>query len=107
MIFAYGAGAFFNGQTKIEGLITLGEHRVYLRTETEDLTSTYVPLEKIDYVRLQADQVHLHVKPTISSQFIATFSGEKSKIQELARDIVQRRGFKKKFLRNEWYEINP
>lgn len=107
MIFSYGDGSYVEGSKKLEGLITLGEHKVYLRTSGEDLTATYVPLEKIDQVRLQGDRVLFHVRPTISSQYVAAFCGQGKRIKELTKDIVKRRGFKKKFLKTEWYEAYP
>ena len=105
MIFSYGNGVYQEGKKRLEGTITLSEHKIYLRLGQEDLTASYVPLEKIDYLRLTGKSLQVHVKPTISSQFIAVFTGESLQIKELAKDLVQRRGFKKKFLKNEWYEV--
>jgi len=44
------------------------------------------------------------VRPTLSFHYVALIDGKKTYLSELIKDLVQRRGLKKQFLRNEWIE---
>lgn len=106
MVFTYGKGLFRQGNIVVDGDITLSEHKLFLKGAEGDYTSTYVPLEKIERICLKGDVLDVQVRLTISSQYVASFKGERNKVVELVKDIVSYRGFKKKFLKNEWVEVN-
>ena len=69
-----------------------------------DLAQTYVPLEKIERIRKARSGVEVYVRPSTYFRYMALFKGEKKHLIDLVRDIAQRRGLKKQFLRNEWVE---
>jgi len=105
MEITYGDGFFIEGSTKIEGRIILSEHKLYLKSPTGDLTRTYIPLEKIEWIKCASTAASMQVRPTISYRYVATIQGDRRLIKELVIEIVGRRGFRKKFLRNEWVEV--
>jgi len=104
MEITYGNGIFLEDKKKFEGTITLSEHKLFLKDSNGDLPQTYVPLEKIERVKYSGGAVDIQVRPTLYLQYVATFKGQRSQIKSLTLELVQRRGLKKKFLRNEWIE---
>lgn len=101
----YGRGAYLREGVRLEGTIILSEHKILLVDGGEELTPTFIPLEKIEQVSLTGRQMKLDVRPAIMSRYRAAYEGEKKNISELTHEIVRRRGLKKRFLRNEWYEV--
>ena len=106
MEFSYGQGSFTEGEKNLEGQIILSEHKLYLKDANGDLAQTYIPLEKIERIRRTSLGVEVYVRPSTYYRYRTLFKGEKKHLIDLVRDIAQRRGFKKKFLRNEWVEID-
>ena len=105
MEFSYGQGVYIQGNRKLEGQIILGEHKLYLRNSAEDLALTYVPLEKIERIRKTKLGIEVHACLSISNRYVVLLRGEKKYLSDLVRDIAQRRGLKKRFLKKEWVEI--
>lgn len=101
----YGPGAFIRENVKLEGTIILSEHKIYVLNQGEELTPSFVPLEKIEIVRLSGKHMEVEVRPAIMSRYRAAFEGERTNIADLAKEIVRRRGFKKRFMKQEWYEV--
>jgi len=104
MLFSYGQGTFIEGEKRFQGQIILGEHKLYLKDASGDLAQTYVPLEKIERIRKIKSGIEVHVRPSTYFRYMALLHGEKKHLSSLVRDIVQRRGLKKQFLKNEWVE---
>lgn len=104
MKFSYGQGTFTEGDKRFTGQIILGEHKLYLKDAAGDLAQTYIPIEKIERIRQSGTVLEIHARPSLYYRFWARISGEKKHITDLARDIAQRRGLKKQFLKNEWIE---
>ncbi|MCD4780484.1 MAG: hypothetical protein K8S27_08060 [Candidatus Omnitrophica bacterium] len=102
--FSYGQGIYQESEHSISGQIILGEHKLYLRDQNGDLASTYIPLEKINRLKLNKDELILYVSPMISHQYVVHLKGARKSIEELTRDLVGRRGLKKKFWIKEWFE---
>jgi len=104
MEFTYGEGTYLEGDKKIDGKIILSEHKLYLKGKQGDFAQSYIPLEKIDGVRKTVKGVELYVRPSLSYRYTAMIQGNRKQLSDLVKDLVQMRGFKKKFLRNEWFE---
>jgi hypothetical protein len=104
MEFSYGAGEYVEGDKKIEGKIILSEHKLYLKGPQGDLAQSYIPLEKIEGLRKTTHGMEVHVRPSLAYRYVALIKGENKHLSELTKDIVERRGLKKRFLRNEWVE---
>jgi len=104
MEFSYGQGIYIEGEKRLEGQIILGEHKLYLKDVNGDLAQTYIPMEKIERIQKTGSQVEVYVRLSTYSRYVALFKGEKKHLSSLVRDIVQRRGLKKKFLKNVWVE---
>lgn len=102
--FSYGHGKYIEGDKRIEGQIILSENKLYLKDANGDLAQTYIPLEKIERIRKSRQGVEVHVRPSIYTRYVAFLTGEKKYLSELVKDLVQRRGLKKQFLKNEWIE---
>jgi len=104
MEFSYGQGIYIEDNKRIEGQIILSEHKLFLKDKNGDLAKTYIPLEKIERLRKTRQGIELHVRPTLYFRFTALLKGEKKLISELAKDLINKRGLKKQFLKNEWIE---
>jgi len=104
MEFSYGEGLFIEGEKKINGTIILSEHKLFLKGSEGDLTSTYLPLEKIEKIKKIDRGIQVHVRPSLAYRYVAVIKGKNNNISELINDIVKRRQLKKQFLRNEWKE---
>lgn len=104
MEFSFGEGEYQEGQKHFSGKIILGEHKLYLRGEEGDLAPTYIPLEKIEWIKKKAAAMEIQVRPAMSFRYFAVIKGERQHMTELVNEIVKRRGLKKLFLRNEWKE---
>ncbi len=104
MEFSYGQGTYIEEGKKIEGQIILSEHKLYLKAADGDLAQSYIPLEKIERLRKTRQGIEVFVRPSVSSRYVALLKGENKYLSELVRDLVQRRGLKKQFLKNEWIE---
>lgn len=104
MEFSYGQGIYIEGEKRLEGQIILGKHKLYLKDTDGDLAQTYVPLEKIERIQKTGSHIEVHVRQSTYFRYVALFEGEKKHLSSLVRDIVQRRGLKKQFLKNVWIE---
>ena len=104
MEFSYGQGIYVEGNKRLEGQIILSEHKLYLKDKNGDLAQTYIPLEKIERIRNVRQGMEVYVRPTLYFRFAALIKGEKKYLSELTKDLVQRRGLKKQFLKKEWIE---
>lgn len=105
MSFTYGPGQFIHGDVHAEGEIILSEYKLYLRKDGKELASTYIPLDKMVRMKRDGKVLSVFVKLSVSFNYWAQFIGETSKIKELVKDLAEYRGFKKKFLRDEWEEV--
>jgi len=104
MQFSYGKGIYIEGEKRVEGVIILDEFKIFLKGLEGDFAQTYIPLDKIERVKKAGNTASFHVRPSISFQYEAKIQGEKKYVGEFVKDIVQRRGLKKQFLRQEWVE---
>lgn len=104
MEITYGHGEFLSEQTKVAGRIILGEHKLFIRNGAEDLAATFIPLEKIERLKLKSSTITLTVRPAIMSKYQVTLSADANNIKELAHELVQRRGLKKRFMQKEWFD---
>lgn len=104
MVFSYGNGEYLEGGRRISGEIMLSEHKLYLKSETGDLTQTYIPLEKIKSVKLTHLGLEIAVYPSVSFQYICLIRGQRKNIRELVKDLVDRRQLKKHWFFPHWKE---
>jgi len=104
MEFSFGQGRYIEGKKEIAGQIILSEHKIFIKGPEGDLAQTYIPLEKIEKISLTPQGVKIQVRPAITIRYSAIFQGERHHMKELVKDIVQRRGLKKRLLINEWIE---
>ncbi len=105
MLFSYGDGVYIEGEKNLKGEIILGEHKLYLKGPQGDLAATYIPLEKIVKIQKKVGGFAVFVRTTLTVSYTAVLKGGKH-INSLLKDLVQRRGLKKRFLRREWVDIN-
>ncbi|MCA9409353.1 MAG: hypothetical protein H6755_04965 [Candidatus Omnitrophica bacterium] len=104
MEITYGQGTYQEKNKKFTGQIILSDHKVFIKTPQEDLPQTFIPLEKIERLKQSSNSVDIQVRLTIMIMYTATITGQKKNISDLVKDIVKRRGLKKKFFKNEWIE---
>ena len=100
----FGQGVYKESNRTFEGQIVLSDHKLFLKNGQEDLTKTYVPLEKIERIKKKFSSLEIYVRPSMTSKYSATFKGERRQISQLLNEIVHRRQLKKKFLKQEWIE---
>ncbi len=96
----YGAGFYLGGGRKYQGEICLDD-KLYIKGE-EDYPETYIPLEKIEAIRIKRNRVQLKVNPSLLTAYTATIEGDRKKLKKLIKDIVEKLGLKKKFFKAEW-----
>jgi len=101
----FSEGIFNESDRITKGVIVLSDHKLYLKGPEGDITQTYIPLEKIETLKLTGSSLSLFVRPGVSYYFTIVIKGNRLKISELTKELVLRRGFKKKFLRKEWIEV--
>lgn len=104
MQFSYGHGVYIEKDKHIEGVIILSDYKLFLKGEQGDLTSTYVPLDKIERIRKVTGGVEIYVRPSLAYRFVSVIKGSNKNIGELIKDLVKKRQLKKRFLLNEWTE---
>ena len=104
MNIGYGHGTYIEGDKKVEGQIILDEHKVFLRSVGSDLVQTFIPLEKIDRMRLTYEGLEMEVNLALTNRYKALIKGERDMLHEMAREIVVRRNFHKRIFKNEWFE---
>jgi len=104
MEFTYEEGRYLEGAKKISGEIILSEHKLYLRDAQGEIAASFVPLEKIIKVKKEKNALKLFVRLSITNDYTAVIEGKASRIKELLKDLIVKRGFKKRFLINEWVE---
>ncbi len=102
----FGKGEFEGFNIHCSGEIILSEHKLFLKDGGNDLTQTYVPLEKIYRIKRNGDKVEFFIQLTVTNKSKGCFKGSRKRIKGLINELVLRRGFKKAFLRNEWSEVN-
>ena len=104
MEFSYGQGTYTEGDKRLEGQIILGDHKLYLRNSDGDLAQSYIPIEKIERIKKIRSGIEVHTRPSLYYRYVAVFTGDRKHLSSLVKDIVKRRGLKKKFLKSEWVE---
>ena len=103
MLFSYGDGIYKEGEKSLRGEIILSEHKLYLKGPQGDLATTYIPLEKIVKIKKIYGGLSIFVRTALTVSYNAELRGGKH-INSLLKDLVQRRGLIKRFLRPEWVD---
>ena len=96
----YGTGFYLGGGKKYRGKICLDD-KLYIKRD-EDYPETYIPLEKIEAIRIKRNRVQLKVNPSLLTAYTAIIEGDRKELKRLIKDIVEKLGLKKKFLKAEW-----
>ncbi len=104
MLFSYGNGEYCERGKSFRGEIVLGEHKLYLRRDQDDLAQTYVPLEKIERIRMTWSGLEVQVRPSVAASYAAVIKGSRARINDLARDLARERKLVKRFLKKEWVD---
>jgi len=105
--FSYGYGRYEQGAVSFWGGIVLGQHKLFLKGESGEIPQTYIPLEKIYKVkRFWFGGLAVYVKPSQMTECVAKIFGERPLERDLLRDLVRRRGLKKKVWTFEWIDSN-
>lgn len=104
MEITYGLGTYLEGNRNLSGQIILSEHKLYIKGEDGDYAQTYIPLEKISSLQLSSKGLNVFVRPSVTHQYTALIVGQKKYLKELLKEVVKRRGLKKKFLSTVWIE---
>ena len=96
----YGEGVYLAEGKRYQGKIILDE-KLYIKGERE-YPETYVPLEKIEAVRIKGNRMEIKVTPSMITAYIAVIEGKNKELKRLIKDLVLRLGLRKKFLKAEW-----
>jgi len=104
MDIVYGQGEFAEGPRRCSGKVIVSDHKIFLRNETGDISTTFLPLEKIRSVSLKGTTVFIRVVATVATRYEAAVKLEKQYAQDFIKDIVARRRLKKVFLKNMWID---
>jgi hypothetical protein len=104
MEFSYEAGEFFIDERLFHGQVILSDHKLFLKKEGRELIDTFIPLEKIISIKKSSKGLVFLVRRSQAMQYQAIVSADRKNLNELLKDIIRRRGLKKKFLKQEWVE---
>ena len=96
----YGTGFYLWEGKKYQGKILLDD-KLYIKGE-EDYPETYIPLEKIESIRIKRNRVQLKVNPSLLTAYTATIEGNRKELKRLIKDLAEKLGLKKKLFKNEW-----
>ena len=100
----YGDGRFLEGDKDVTGQIILSEHKLFLKGPEGEHAQTFIPLERIERIKKVSKGVQIYVRPSQTYQYVALIEGASKNIDELIKELVRRRNFKKRFLSKEWFE---
>ncbi len=104
MLFTYGQGTYLEESKRVDGEVVLSELKLYLKGPEGDYAQTYVPLDRVEKIRKGSGGLEVFIRQTTFHQYVAVIQLDKKNLEELIKDIVQFRGFKKQFLKSEWTE---
>ena len=97
----FGEGIFVYRERKFKGKILL-DTKLYICGEKE-YVETYIPLEKIERVKLRKNRIEIDVTPSIVSAYTVVIYSDKKNLKKLAHFLAEKLGLKKKILKSEWY----
>lgn len=100
----YGQGSYLGERKKYTGTIVLDD-KLYLKATPKgqnEWVETFIPLEKIECVKLKRGRLEITVVPSLVTSYKAVITGKRSNLRVLVRDLSGKIGLHKKFLRNEW-----
>ena len=96
----YGAGSYLGEGKRYQGKIILDE-KFYIKGEKE-YPETYIPLEKVEAVRIRGNRMEIMVTPSLVTAYTATIEGRSKELKRLIKDLAERIGLKKRFFKAEW-----
>ncbi|HCG77157.1 MAG: hypothetical protein COZ37_06130 [bacterium (Candidatus Ratteibacteria) CG_4_10_14_3_um_filter_41_18] len=96
----YGTGCYLEEGKRYRGKIIL-DNKLYLQGK-EDFAETYIPLEKIEAVRIERNRIEIKVYPSLLTAYTATIEGNGKELKRLIKDLVVKIGLKKRFFKREW-----
>ncbi|MFP4472911.1 MAG: hypothetical protein ACLFPX_03450 [Candidatus Omnitrophota bacterium] len=102
MTFTYGEGKYTRGPVTVRGQILLNEHKLFLRCDGEDLTQTFVPLEKIQRVQKGWSWAVFRVIPSPALRYEVRIETERQNIRELVKDVARLRQLQSRFFGFIW-----
>ena len=98
----YGQGEYIQSNRRFSGKILLGDYKLYFKDDKGDISSTYIPLEKIERIKKTFKGLQVHVRLSAATGYCALIKAEKKNTEELIGELVKRLHLKKQFLRKEW-----
>ncbi len=96
----YGTGFYLGEGKKYQGKILLDD-KLYIKGE-KDYPETYIPLEKIEAIRIKRNRMEIKVSPSLLTAYTATIEGNRKELKRLIKDLAEKLGLKKKLFKNEW-----
>ena len=104
MLITYGQGEFIESSQRFKGRIMMNDNRLYLEDGEGDIAATYIPLEKIIKVRRTMGGLDLRIRASMVREYRALIKGSFRSLNDLTRDLVNKRNLRKKFLWPEWFD---
>ena len=102
MEITFGEGSYIENKNSYNGLIVVDDFKIYLKEKGESLADTYIPLDKIERVRLTLSGVEIQVKLSASRIYCAFLKGKRANLNKLVTYLVKKLSLKKRFLKKEW-----
>lgn len=107
LCFSYGKATFQREGHVYQGTAVLTPCKLYLKTDGgNDISATFVPLEKVYRIRAAWNTMELDVRPSNFMHFKARLKMSRKDMISLLKDLVNQRGLTKKFLGLEWHDPN-
>lgn len=101
----YGNGQCVVDGKTFHGRLILGDVKLFLRSmEGEDVPSSFIPVDRIEWLKKTSDGFIVQIRQTLSIQYHAQYIVEGPFLNDLIQELVKRCGLKKRFFKNEWVQ---
>ncbi len=100
--FSYGEGQYIEKEKSFVGQVILGTHKLYIKGPDGDFPQTYIPIEKIERMKIAGDHLEFFVRPSVAFSYTAAMKVDGPYLRDQAHDLVQKLQMKKQFLKAEW-----
>jgi hypothetical protein len=99
----FGKGCFIIQGQKYQGLVCL-DTKLYLKDRHgTPVIETYLPLEKIEFMKLHRRKLEIRIFPSIVDSFVVFILMDRSFLKKIVKAVSDRVGMRKKFMANIWY----
>jgi len=98
----YGHGIYLSGNRRYEGIVTLDGKLCLKDGNGTEITATFIPLERIEFMKMHPDKIEIRVFPSVVSSYTACIVMRRKLMKKLALDVAARASMKKHLFFKRW-----